>query len=257
MKKILVIKALILSSAFLYIGCKKNTINYGETQAVGADQALLKFNFVSTYITNPSVVIKINGNRVSSPITARTPFPGGGYNTGGGSAPDYLVVNPGNLEVAVVVLKKGTDIDSLQLYKTNITLESGKNYTAHIADTSANTTTVLATDDFAKPDSGFSKYKFVNLMPNVAAIDLYYGTTVVAANIPYKGVSNYFTMATPATSLAWTIRPAGSAPTSTALATYTSASTTTNQRIYTAFALGYSGATDATRKPYISFLLNR
>lgn len=238
------------------VSCKKEAKKIADFSFVPGSQALLKINYVSSYATNPGVQLTLNDIRVSNVITARTPFPGGGYNTGGGSTPDYLSVNPGNIKVAVSIPKKGTNTDSLPLYTTNVTLEGGKNYTAHITDTAAKTKIILTVDDLQKPDTPYSKHRFINLMPNVAALDLYYGTTIVAANIPYLGVSNYFTIKVPTTALAWTIREAGALPTSPALATYTSASTTTNQRIYTDFAVGYKGATDAARKPYISFFLN-
>jgi len=93
-------------------------------------------------------------------------------------------------------------------------------------------------------------------MPNVPAIDLYYDTIKVASNIAYLSSSNYFDIIRTPTSLAWTIREAGTLPTSTALATYTSANTTQNQRVYTAFASGYKGSIDAVRRPYIAFYLS-
>ncbi|RYZ28954.1 MAG: DUF4397 domain-containing protein, partial [Chitinophagaceae bacterium] len=165
MKKILSINTVLLF-AILLSGCKKNEINYGETESV-SDKALLKFNFVSGYTRNPGVQLSINGQRVSHVITARTPFPGGGYNTGGGSQPDYLSVTPGNIEIGVSIPKVGTNIDSVVLYKTNLTLEAGKNYIAHITDTAANTKTFLTQDSFSRAPEGKARYTFVNLMPNV------------------------------------------------------------------------------------------
>lgn len=255
MKKILSINTVLLFGILLG-GCKKNEINYGETEAVN-DKALLKFNYVSGYARNPSVQLSINGKRVSNLITARTPFPGGGYNTGGGSQPDYLSVTPGNIEIGVSIPKAGTDIDSVVLYKSNLTLEAGKNYIAHITDTAANTKTFLTQDKFEMAPEGKARYTFVNLMPNVPSVDLYFGSTKVASDIRYLASSPEFEVSVPASSTAWAIREAGAAATSTALATYTSASTYTNKRVYTAFALGYKGATDAVRKPYVSFLLVR
>lgn len=244
----------IMVSFFLATGCAKNVISYGESTNVSADQALLKINYESMYALNPGVQIALNGTRISPLLLGRTPFPGGGYNTVGDSRPDYLAVTQGAIVMKVSIPQKGTNVDSVVLFSYNMTLEGGKYYTAHITDTAAKTETILINDDPVRPDSNFSKFKFINLMPNVPAIDLYYGTTVMASNIAYKSASNYFTMAVPSTAVAWTIRPAGG---TAVLATYTSASTTTNQRIYTAFAVGYMGATDAVRRPYISFLLNR
>lgn len=257
MYKITYINFAVIFAAIFLLGCEKNIINYGETESVDG-KALLKINNVSMYAANPNVQLSINNTRVSNLIQARTPFPGGGFNTFGGSAPDYLTVNPGNLEIKVSIPKALTNTDSVVLFKGPIVVEAAKNYTVHIADTAANTKSVLTVDDFTLPAEGKVRYKFVHLMPNVPAIDLYFGTTVVAANIPYLGVSNSFDLDVPASATAWSIREAGALPTSTALATYSSASTYTNRRVFTAFALGYKGlAGTDPRRPFISFLLNR
>jgi hypothetical protein len=169
-------------------------------------------------------------------------------------------VNNGNIALDIVRPKKTENTDSIPVYSTSVSVASGKYYTLHITDTGANTKSVLLEDDRALPDTGVAKHRFVHLIPNVAALDLYYGNTKVASNIPYLGSSNYFTVprVTNTNPLqTWAIREAGADPTSTALASYSSTNTVLNQRIYTAFAVGYKGATDATRKPYISFLLNR
>jgi hypothetical protein len=242
---------------FALASCEKNVISYGDSTLADPTKTLLKLNYSSLYAANPAVQIAFNGSRVTPLIAGRTPYPGGGYNTIGDSRPDYLLVNPGEISIKISIPQRGTNLDSVVLYNTSITVEAGKNYTAHITDTAAKTQTVLLTDDFARPDSNFAKYKFVNLMPNVPAVDLYYGTTLVASNIAYKAASNYFTLQIPSSTLSWAVRPAGAAATTTALALYSSASTTTNQRVYTVFAIGYAGATDAVRKPYVSFLLNR
>ncbi len=141
------------------------------------------------------------------------------------------------------------------LFTAPLTLEGGKYYSAHITDTGANTKLLLLQDQLTQPDTGRSRHRFVNLMPNVPAIDLYYGPTKVADNVAYLSASPYFDVPRPASNLAWTIREAGTAATSAALATYTSTNTTLDQRVYTSFALGYKGGT-ATRLPYISFYLN-
>lgn len=243
----------------LFIGalsaCEKNEIKYGDFDLVSPDQAQLKINNVSNYATNPSVYLAIDGKRVSNNITARTPFPGGGYNTGGGSTADYLTFAPGKHTFSLVIPQKvNPSVDSVTLFTTEVTLNAAKRHSLHITDTATNTQALLLEDDGAKADSGFVKYKFVHLMPNVPAIDLYFGTNKVADNIAYKG-SVEFTMPQPAVNAAWTIREAG--VTATSLATYTSASTITNTRSYCVFALGYKGQADAARKPYVSFYLIR
>lgn len=256
MKKLSYIYIFPVLAIILLAGCQKNEINYGDFSKLSSNQSLLKVNYNIAYLSNPGVQIKINGARVSTLINTRYPYPGGGYNTLGDSRPDYMAVSPGNLLVSIVIPKKGTNIDSVELYKTNLSAEAGKNYTLHITDTAANTRSLVTTDDFSLPDSGFVKYRFVHLMPNVPAVDLYFGTTLLASNIEYMKASEYFTMAT-LPSAAWSIRAAGSAPTSAAIVSYTSASTLTNKRSYTIFSTGYTGRIDAVRKPYLGFFLIR
>ena len=241
--------------AGLLVACEKNTAKIPYTLTDAASIALLKINYEAPYFANPGVQIKLNDVRVSNVINYRTPFPGGGLNTLGNNTPDYLEVNPGAVKLSVSMPKAGTDVDSVTLYTTTINLEGGKYYIAHITDTAANTQTVLQIQDMSHVDSGYSKYTFVNLIPNVPAIDLYFGTVVVAANVPYKGISNVFQVGF-TNANAWAIRPAGAAPTTTALATYAVGSVP-NQRNFTVFAIGYSGATDATRKPYVSLVYAR
>ncbi|TDQ09748.1 DUF4397 domain-containing protein [Pedobacter metabolipauper] len=241
-----------------FSGCDKNEINYGVFTKVAGDQSLIKVNYNIALTANPGVHIKINGERVSTLIQTRYPYPGGGYGTLGDSRADYLTVNPGNLTVSIVIPKKGTGIDSVELFKTSVAAEAGKNYTLHVTDTAANTKSLLTTDDFTLPDTATAKYRFVHLMPNVGALDLYNGPTLVQANISYLNASDYFILANKAPTVnVWSVRLAGSAPTSTAVATYTSASTILNKRSYTVFATGYSGRTDAVRKPYLGFFLIR
>lgn len=255
MRKILSLSILLLS-ALLFAGCDKEADWRAESQTVSAGRPLLKINYASAYNANPSVILSINDARVSNSLTARTPFPGGGYNTGGGSQGDYLMVPMGSNKLAISIPNKSFYADSVVLFTTTVNLDPDKYYTAHITDTAANTKVVVTQDDRSLPDTGTTKFRFINLMPNVPAIDLYYGTTLVASNVPYLGYSDYITMPVPKTALAWTIREAGAAPTSAALATYTSANTTLARRVYTGFAMGYKGQTSTARKPYISFFLN-
>lgn len=261
MKIYSVISIFAIASILLFAGCDKNEINYGEFEKVSADQTLIKFNVNIALAANPSYQIKINGQRVSTLIPSRYPYPGGGYNTSGDSRADYLPIKTGSNEVSFTIPKKGTNIDSVELYKTTVDVASGKAYSLHVSDTTSAISapkSLLVEDDFTIPDSGFVRFRFVHLMPGVAPLDLYNGTTLVKSNISYLKASDFFTLpiGTPTGSV-WSVRLTGSAPTSTAIATYTSANTITNKRVYTVFATGYIGKTDATRKPYVSFYLVR
>eukprot|EP01133_Synstelium_polycarpum_P004657 gene4657-5442_t len=261
MKRFIVLS--IIGILFLFAAaCKKNVINYGDIQKVTDDQPLIKLNYASLYANNRQVVLKFNGKRVTSLIYGRTPFPGGGYNTYGDVRADYLTIDPGTIRLSVALpYKVDIGLDSLELYSTNLNIESGKKYVAHITDTAQFVKTVLTEENFLKPDSGYATYRFINLMPNVPSIDLYYGQSatsvvadkLVAANINYLKISNYFTL-NRASARTWKIRAAGAPVTNeTVIANYTSASTLLNQRTYTIYALGYNGITTVPRKPYLSF----
>lgn len=235
-------------------GCEKNglrTSNYIDV----AEQAQLKINFFSMYRSVPTYQIKVNDVRVSNNLTIPTPFPGGGLNTGGGSTADYLSINPGATKVAISLAKAGTGDDSLQLATTSSTLDPGKKYSLYFADTAANMISLLVPDTLTRPDSAYAKYKFVNLMPDVPALDLYIGTIKVASNIAYKGISPSFTVPTNSTSTTWAIRTVGG---TTNLITYASATTINNQRVYTVIARGYNGitATSDIRSRRISLIFN-
>jgi hypothetical protein len=252
---------LLLAIAFvaLVISCKKQFTDPVATFRIpDANSSMLKVNFNSIYRNNPNVQIKLNNERVSNLLTARTPFPGGGFNTGGDNRPDYLIVNAGQNNVSISIPKAGTNVDSVNILSAGVTLAPGKSYSLHTADTGTNIKHVLVEDDVTNAPAGSAKFKFVNLMPNVPAVDLYYGAIMMASRIPYLGSSPVFTMPVSSTALAWTIRESGTLSTSTALATYTSANTTQSTRSYTAFAMGYKGvATTDARRPFIAFYLNR
>lgn len=226
---------------FILASCEKNEMNV--TSSTEANEARVKVVFASFYRSNPGYQIKINDERVSGILNSTgsspnpTPFPGGGLNTGGGSTPDYLGVTSGSANFSFSVPKVGTNTDSVALAASSVTLEKGKRYTLFVTDTSANTQFVLVEDSLTRPDSGYARYKFVNLMPDLTGVDLYIGTVKVASDIPFKGVSPTFILPTNNTSTTWAIRAAGG---TTNLATYASASTLANQRVYTVFARGYN-----------------
>ncbi len=256
MKKIFINALLITGTVFTITGCSKKVEDYtAPFEYVGSNDAFLKVIYASAYALNPGVQLSIDDKRVSGLITSRTPFPGGGYNTQGSNFPDFLKVAQGSRKLTIAIPKKGTDIDSVVLFSTQINLDRRANYTLGIMDTLANTKALLVDDTLAKPAYGKIKYRFVNLMPNAPSLDLYYGTEKIATGIAYNTPGVVFTMSVPlVTNQNWAIRETGSA---TNLATYASGSSVLNQRQYTIFAMGYKGSTSAALKPYVSFTLIR
>lgn len=243
----------------LFTACKKNVLTTTEVNRLTNSEAQVKVMFASFYRANPRIYIKMNDQLVSSVLTTFTPFPGGGLNTGGGSTADYLRIAAGQNSFSVAIPKFGTNVDSVTLANVQHTLTAGKKYSLYFADTSANTTSLLVEDSLVAPDSGYARYKFVNMMPDVAAgLDLYIGTVKVASAIPYKGVSPSFVLPTNNASTIWAIRAAGG---TTNLVTYTSAASISNQRVFTVMARGYNAITSTStaepRRRLISLIYNQ
>jgi hypothetical protein len=259
MKKYMIFIGMMIAGVVVVYSCKKNTISVAPFD-VANDQALFKLNYACPYRSIGAVQIKIDGNRVSNNITYNTPFPGGGLNTGGSNNADYMSLSPGEHTVSLSVPKAGSSEDSIPVYTTNVTVEGKTYYTLHVSDTAANSFSLLLTDLDNKPDSGISKFSFVNLIPG-SSIDLYYGTTKVASNIGFKNATDTFSLAAGANAQFF-IRLAGTAPNSTALATYPITGTAgyqiPNQRVYTAYARGYLGLTSPDpRRAMLSLLFNK
>jgi len=258
MKKILIISVLAVTFTSLMIGCKKELkLEAGIRPVDTQNRALLKIVNASAYTVIDSVQLKIDDIRVSNSIRYTTPFPGGGLNTGGSNFPWYLDVNPGAINISFTVPKKWTNFDSLHLFSTTVNLEAGKYYTLYTADTSIKTQTVLVTENMTPVPNGVSRFKFVNLMPNLPALDLYFADQLVVSNVAYKSVSPEFTIAS-GTIGKWAIRRAGDPSTSAAIVTYPTG--TTNQTIpnrtnFSVFSRGYNGAA-SNRAPNISLLYN-
>src|SRR4051812_3638195 len=119
MKKIFAYIFCLTSVPFLLLSCDREDVVTATYNNVPSGMAFLKVNFNSSYAANPSVQFAVNKTRVSGLITTRTPYPGGGYNTGGNNYPDYLTVNPGNIEFGVAIPKKNTNADSVVLLTKN------------------------------------------------------------------------------------------------------------------------------------------
>jgi hypothetical protein len=265
MKQILKIIVPVVFTVFIISGCDKNSFNLKDNIFING-KASLKVNFFSSYQANPVYHIKIDDVRVSNNLTYATPFPGGGLNTGGGNYADYLAVDPGMRKITIARPFTGTNNDSIVLATATVDVQANKTYSLYFADTSSNTFTLLAEDELSSPDSGFIKYRFINLMPDLpAGFDLYFGTgatsttsTKVAGPILYKQMSNYFTVPLN-TGTVWSIRAGGDAATTTALVTYTSASSVINQRVFSISTRGYNSITSTAdpRRRLFSFIYNR
>ena len=256
---------------FFYACTKKDGITNQPYDAYGTSstQGQLKINLAFAYTVDyATILIKVNGQVVSNSLQTRTPFPGGGYNTRGSNFALYLNVPQGNNTVSVVLPKVGTSTDSAVLFTTTVAIPDNSPYTLHICDTMVsatvnNTKSVLVKNQIQDMDTGYCRFRFVNLVPNIPAVDLYLNGILMKSNIAYLASTDTFSVRTganaPGVSSAtttWAVRPAGSAATSTALASYASANGLQSQTAMTIFSMGYSGAT-GTRLPFLSFTLDK
>ncbi len=252
----------IITTGILF-ACQKNVLRQSPFDGVEG-KALVKFNYSSPYFyltaaNNRAVWIKINGNIVSSPITYSTPYPGGGYNTGGNSFADYLSAKPGTNSISLVIPFKNTSKDSIVLYTAQVDLKANEYQTIHITDTAEKTTHVISYDNYNKPDSGSVLYRFINLIPNAGALDLYYGPNKLVSGLEYKQISDTFSMPAGIVQAAgWIIKKKDNAAVLGSAYTASAAGTVANQRVFTVYARGYDGLPVADlRSPRVSLLFNK
>lgn len=261
----------ILAVVLVY-ACQKTTAVTNQPYQVydvTPTQGQLKINLGFAYTVNLStLLLKVNDSVVSSPIATRTPFPGGGYNTNGSNFALYLGVKQGANKVSVVVPKFGTTTDSIVLYSTSITIPDNAPYTLHIADTLVNaslnnTKSIMVKNIINDMDTGWCRFKFVNMIPNLPAVDLYLNGVLIKSAVPFMNATDTFSVRTGVYqpgyvggTTTWAVRPAGALATSAATAQYPSSNGLQSQKVMTIFSMGYAGMTGA-RLPFVSLTLDK
>jgi hypothetical protein len=272
MKKTFLKYGIAIAAIVLMYACSKKdgiTNQPYDAYGISATQGQLKVNLAFAYTVDYSTIrIKLNGKTVSSSLQTRQPFPGGGYNTRGSNFALYLSVPQGSNAVSVVLPKVGTDTDSIVLYSGTVNIPDNNPYTLHLSDTAGNPRSgkvddLLVKNVINKMDTGFCRFKFVNLIPNLAAVDLYLNGIKIKSSIPYKTATDTFSVRTgvnqpgwtSAITTTWAVRPAGALPTSTATASYASSNGLQSQKVMTLFSMGYGSGT-GTRLPFIALTLD-
>lgn len=263
------LKYFIPVAAFIFLyACKKNDgVTNQAYSAYGAPQGLLKVNLAFTYTVDYStILVKLNGQTVSNSLQTRTPYPGGGFNTRGSNFAVYLNAPTGNNTVSIVLPKVGTTTDSIVLFsKTDVNIaEAAKPYTLHVTDTATNVKSVLVQNIITNVDTGFCRFRFINLIPNQPAVDVYLNGVLIKSNMAYLTPSDTFSVRTgvnapgytSGSTPTWAIRPAGAAASTTPIASYASASILASQSVLTMYSMGYAGAT-GTRLPFLCFTLDK
>lgn len=258
MMKLNIIFSCALMILLTNIGCKKNT--YQVTERITNDgSAQVKLGYFSAYTVTPNTILYVNDVPVSNTLAAPVSFPGGGLNMNGLSNGDYLLIKPGTTKIQGFRPVPGTGNIMTKLFEFNQEFSANTNYTFYITDTASSTVGFSLEDIKVKPDSGFARFKFVNIMPNLPAVDLYKGSTVGTAtllqgNVNYKTATPIFDLPLPISD-SFYIRPAGAAATTQPIARRFFAFS--NQRIYTMLARGYNGSVLTTLAPNISVIVNQ
>ena len=240
-----------------------------DAYGVSASAGQLKINLAFAYtIDYNTLLIKINDKVVSNALQSRTPFPGGGYNTRGSNFALYLSVPQGANTVSVIIPKVGTALDSIVLFTKSITIPDNAPYTLHIADTLTpsvnNAKSLLVKNEIATVDTGYCRFRFVNMIPNVNAVDLYLNGFLIRRNIAFMSATDTFSLRTgvfapgfvSGSTTTWAIRATGAAATSTAITSYASANGLQSERVLTLFSMGYASTT-GTRAPFIALTLDK
>jgi hypothetical protein len=250
MKRISLLTILVF---LIFTSCKKNTFNAVQRADI-EDKALVKLGLFNAPTVALNLLAYDNGERISGALALPYPFPGGGFNTSGSSNGDYLALNPGSNKFEFYTTNPGTVNLITKFFETTQTFDANKKYTVYTTDTAANATAITAVDDAVAPDSGFSRIRFINLMPNAASVDFYKGTTLLKKDISYKTYTEFFDIAPGSDS--FSVRIAGSAPGSALSALAYRVIAPTNKRIYSFLSRGYVGQT-GNRAPNVSAIVNQ
>lgn len=240
----------------MFFSCKKNEFNTTERDYVNG-KTLVKVGLFSMSASPSPLVIYDNDARISPALSIPYGYPGGGYNVGGSVNADYLALNPGANKFSFYIMLTNINYIQGKAFETTQNLEADKRYSLFIADTSSNTVAVLAPDNGAgKIDSGYARIRFVNLIPNSPALDLYKNDSLLISNITYKNFSGYIDIPSSLVD-SFAIRPTGTPKDYAKNATaYYRLSTNTEKRIFSVIARGYIGAT-TPRNPNVTVLLNK
>jgi hypothetical protein len=248
--------------------CEKNKLAQKvETDPTGT--ASVKLGYFSQYIAanNVGVQAKFDTTRISNTFTSPTPYPGGGFNTGGNSFADYLAIEPGTRNLIISIPKANSRVDSVIRFNGPVNLTANLRQTIMLTDTGANTAATVLIDDITAPTgASVARAKFFNGMPGTT-LDFYIrsslGIFVGPKNIPYKSVSNYFDFPAGLSNDTLDVVNTGTNYTTATvpLARYVWASTNIiPTRVYTILSAGYptiAYTTSDNRRARVSVVLNR
>jgi hypothetical protein len=259
MKQNKIFSLIFFIAALVSFSCKKNTYKAVD-RTPGNGAAQVKLGYFSAYTVLPNTILYINDKAVSNTLAAPISFPGGGFNMGGSSNGDYLLVTPGSAKIQGFVPVPGTGNIASKLFEFTETFTINTNYTFFITDTGTSTKGFAVEDSKTAPDSGFARLKFVNAMPNTA-VDLYKGAnngvaTLFQTNVAFKGVTPIFDLPLPVSD-SFFLRPAGALASTVPIARRAWAANLTNKRIYTMLARGYNGSAVTNLLPNLSVIVNQ
>lgn len=234
----------------LLAACKKNEFRRDEYVSPSG-KGFVKIAYFSPDSITRSVQIYINNKLVSNTINNHTPFPGGGYNTLGSTFNGYLAVEPdkGNAYLRFVTPNTGSSIINKELFTLTAPVTVNDRQIIYITDTAANTTAITVKTETSRPDSGYVKMQFVNIIPDSGPISFYYKDSLVADRVMYKQVVDFKTL--PLYTTTFKMYHSDSIPRATSMiGTAYTFSSISNQKIYSVFARGYQKIKSTTDTRY-------
>ncbi|MCZ4244077.1 DUF4397 domain-containing protein [Pedobacter punctiformis] len=164
------------------------------------------------------------------------------------TALDYGQINVGKSELSVTK-KDQTDV----LTKSVVEFKSGKNYSLFIADVPGKTAFVFAEDDLTAPAADKVKIRFVNMSPDVEALDFnVQGKQALFTNQAFKAVSKFESMDA-ANEITFEIKATGK----TEVLSTLSKVKIEKGKIYTILVKGLKGSTDEATKLALTMITNK
>src|SRR5262245_19655162 len=97
--------------------CEKNTFRATERSWVER-KGLVKIRMFSMTTASVPQLLYNDGERICSAFAAPFPYPGGGYNTSGGTGGDYFAVNPGSNKFEFWTTNPGTSNIISKIFET-------------------------------------------------------------------------------------------------------------------------------------------
>jgi hypothetical protein len=251
---------LLSATALLNMGCEKTALKIpADAVPTGA-----RIKLVHAAPDIPGVDLYVGNTKISgfTPANATltdpgTPVPIAYNNAFPGSGSGYAVIPAGQSELKLSAPASASTTSATVVYSQTQTLEDNKYYSMFLIGTKAQPEVLFLNDEFSQVIDPNKYYvRIINLTPNNYDLVLTSTTTatVLAPNLPYKGVSSFIPVDI-ASGASFAFRTPGSSTNVTTPVTFTNPNGLAS-RVLTVVVRGVPGQT-GTFAPALSTYLNR